>query len=89
MYIRTHTHTQARTHTTKFSGQHVVHFFTLSLFFFFFFLVCALRGFDEMKLLGASILYSTGCTGKTNTNIAHNRDVAAPMHAHTERFSVT
>lgn len=34
MYIRTHTHTQARTHTTKFSGQHVVHFFTLSLFFF-------------------------------------------------------
>lgn len=33
MYTRTHTHTQARTHTTKFSG-HVVRFFFFRCFLF-------------------------------------------------------
>lgn len=60
MYTRTHTHTQARTHTTKFSG-HVVRFFFFSLFSF---LLFAIRVSTRRKLFGAPILYSTGGTQK-------------------------
>lgn len=60
MYTRTHTHTQARTHTTKFSG-HVVRFCFFSLFSF---LLFAIRVSTRRKLFGAPILYSTGGTQK-------------------------
>lgn len=84
MYTRTHTHTQARTHTTKFSG-HVVRFFFFAVFF------SPLRHscFDEKETIWCTYSLQHWWYTETSTVIAHNRDVTAPMHAHTQRFSVT
>lgn len=85
MYTRTHTHTQARTHTTKFSG-HVVRFF---FFFAVFFSPLRHSCFDEKKTIWCTYSLQHWWYTETSTVIAHNRDVTAPMHAHTQRFSVT